>query len=191
MLYCNNTGLYLLYNNLFIINFVSYEIIIGIIIKILLRRICFFFQTAVEWVLSTSETVGVNVFPPHLRETSLDMWLHSSTKDITDPISNTIVSSGGTTASFVDGHISSFVDDLKQVDFDNLLAEHHDRYELFEERSLTSEKPASSSSSKSFEVLKWVANQEQNSNEHLLKRLNSLDIDIDVHSIGRTMNKVR
>ena len=64
----------------------------------------------------------VDVFTAHLQETSFDIWPHSSTKEIADPISNTIVSSGGTMTSSADGQISSFVDiDLKQVDVDELL----------------------------------------------------------------------
>ncbi|KAK2710990.1 hypothetical protein QYM36_012230, partial [Artemia franciscana] len=108
--------------------------------------------TAADRVLSTNEAVRVDVFPAHLRETSFDIWLHSSTKEITDPISNTIVSSGGTMASSADGQISSFVDiGLKQVDVDELLTKHHKSMELFEERSLASERPSSPTSSKSFE----------------------------------------
>ncbi|KAK2702914.1 hypothetical protein QYM36_018497 [Artemia franciscana] len=127
----------------------------------------------------------INVFPAHLRETSFNIWLHSSTKEITDPISNGIVSSGGTMASSADGDISSFVDiDLKQADVDDLLTEHHKNKEL------ASDKPSSSSSSKSFDALSWVANQEQSSNEHQLKESDLLDIDMNGHSNGRIINKV-
>ncbi|XP_065558808.1 myosin-9-like isoform X2 [Artemia franciscana] len=147
-------------------------------------------ETAAECVSSTNETVRVNVFPAHLRETSFGIWLHSSTKEITDPISNGIVSSGGTVAPLFDGQIPSFVDiELKKADVDDLLTEHHKSKELFEERSLASERPSSPSSSKSFEVLAWVVNQEQSSNEHQLKRLDSLDIEMDGHGAGRIMNK--
>ncbi|XP_065558804.1 uncharacterized protein LOC136026311 [Artemia franciscana] len=148
-------------------------------------------ETAAERVLSTNEAVRVDVFPAHLRETSFDIWLHSSTKEIADPISNTIVSSGGTMTLSADGQISSFVDiDLKQVDVDELLTKHHKSKELFEERSLASERPSAPTSSKSFEVLAWVANHEQSSNEHQLKRLDSLDIEMDGHRTGRIVNKV-
>ncbi|XP_065557807.1 myosin heavy chain, non-muscle-like [Artemia franciscana] len=147
-------------------------------------------ETAAERVLSTNEAVRVDVFPAHLRETSFDIWLHSSTKEIADPISNTIVSSGGTMTSSADGQISSFVNiDLKQVVVDELLTKHHKSKELLEERSLASERPSSPTSSKSFEVLAWVANHEQSSNEHQLKRLDSLDIEMDGHRTGRIMNK--
>ncbi|KAK2702644.1 hypothetical protein QYM36_018750 [Artemia franciscana] len=147
-------------------------------------------ETAAECVSSTNETVRVNVFPAHLRETSLDIWLHSSTKEINDPISNGIVSSGGTMASLADGQISPFVDiELKKANVDDLLTELHKSRELVEERSLASERPSSPSSSKSFEVLAWLANQEQSSNEHQLRRLDSLDIEMDGHSTGRIMNK--
>ncbi|KAK2727190.1 hypothetical protein QYM36_007874 [Artemia franciscana] len=95
-------------------------------------------MTATECASSTNEAVRVDVFPSHLRETSFDMWLHSSTKEITDLISNAIVWTGGTMASSLDGQISSSVDiELKKADVD----EHHKSKELFEERSLASERP--------------------------------------------------
>ncbi|KAK2703038.1 hypothetical protein QYM36_018433, partial [Artemia franciscana] len=144
-------------------------------------------ETTAECVWSTNEAVRVDVFPPHLRETSFDISLHSSTKEITDSISNTIVSSGGTMATSADGQISSFVDmDLKQVDFD----ENHKSKQLFEEMPLALERPSSSSSSSSFEVLTWIVNQEQSSNKHQPKRLDSLDIEMDGYSAGRIMKKV-
>ncbi|KAK2723876.1 hypothetical protein QYM36_002286 [Artemia franciscana] len=95
-----------------------------------------------------------------------------------------------TMTSSADGQISSFVDiNLKQVDADELLTKHHKSKELFEERSLASERPSSPTSSKSFEVLAWVANHEQSSNEHQQKLLDSLDIEMDGHRTGRIMNK--
>ncbi|XP_065583297.1 uncharacterized protein LOC136042269 [Artemia franciscana] len=60
-------------------------------------------ETAAECISSTNESVRASVFPGHLRETSFDTWLHSSTKEITHPISNGIVSLGSTMASSADG----------------------------------------------------------------------------------------
>jgi hypothetical protein len=84
--------------------------------------------------------------------------------------------------SSVDNHsstVSGKADDLVR----------HGRTKLLE-RSLVSQRPSSGCSCKSFEVLKWVATQENNPNEYHLGQCHSIHTEADGHSSGTFLNEV-
>ncbi|XP_065575501.1 uncharacterized protein LOC136037013 [Artemia franciscana] len=131
--------------------------------------------------LSTSQTTSENIFPLHLREDSHDIWLHPSTKTLPNPIKTTGVSLVGVLNPSVDNHSST-----ESGKADDLVC--HGRTKLIE-RSLVSQRPFSGCSSKSFEVLKWVAAQENSPNKFHLEQCHSIHTEIDDHSSGTFLNE--
>ncbi|KAK2719155.1 hypothetical protein QYM36_004852 [Artemia franciscana] len=130
---------------------------------------------------STSQTTSENIFPLHLREDSHDIWLHPSTKTLPNPIKTTGVSLVGVLNPSVDNHSST-----ESSKADDLVC--HGRTKLIE-RSLVSQRPSSGCSSKSFEVLKWVATQENSPNKFHLEQCHSIHTEIDDHSSGTFLNE--
>ncbi|KAK2718874.1 uncharacterized protein LOC136038110 isoform X2 [Artemia franciscana] len=130
----------------------------------------------------TSPVCSNSLFPSHLRESSFDIWLHP-----TRSLSNSI----GSSCSMLANSAVSLNDDqsnagsAKNTERTSLFSSWHDAAKQTPELKSPPafQRPSSPSSCKSFEVLKWVADEEHNSNyEDELQHIDEVEAMVNAAS---------